>query len=64
MTRRGTVDASPDAEVTGIEMSSNLGTVTAFGESIVPVTGQALTITQGTAQAFTDVVTEDVTGMD
>lgn len=48
---------------TGIAMSSNLGSVSITGIANVDVTGQALTITQGTAQGFTDVVTEDVVGI-
>jgi len=48
---------------TGIGFNANLGSLTTVGHANVPVTGQALTITQGTAQGFTDVVTEDVVGI-
>ena len=55
--------AGVEVPITGQTLSANLNSVSTIGIGNVSLTGQELTITQGTAQAFTDVVTEDVTGI-
>jgi hypothetical protein len=55
----GTVDASPDAAVTGQQINTSLNDVFAFGLAIVSPTGLQLNISQGTADAEPDA---EITG--
>ena len=55
----GTVDASPDAAVTGQQINTSLGNVQAFGLAVVFPIGQQLNISQGTADAEPDA---EITG--
>jgi hypothetical protein len=55
----GTVDASPDAMVTGLQLNTFLNDVFAFGLAIVSPTGLQLNISQGTADAEPDA---EITG--
>jgi hypothetical protein len=55
----GTVDASPDAAVTGQQINTLLGSVQAFGLAVVFPIGQQLNISQGTADAEPDA---EITG--
>ena len=59
----GTVDAAPDAEVTGIGFNASLaiGTVV-IGEGNVGVTGEAMTASLGTSIGFTSIEV-DLTGI-
>ena len=59
----GTVDAAPDAEVTGIGFNASLaiGTVV-IGEGNVGVTGEAMTASLGTSIGFTSIEI-DLTGI-
>jgi hypothetical protein len=52
----GTVDASPDAAVTGQQINTSLNDVFAFGLAIVSPTGLQLNISQGTADAEPDAI--------
>jgi hypothetical protein len=56
---QGTVDASPDAMLTGQQINTSLGEVYPFGLAVVFPTGQQLNISQGTADAAPDA---EVTG--
>jgi len=60
----GTVDAAPDAEVTGIGFNASLavGTVV-IGEGNVGVTGEAMTASLGTSIGFTSIEV-DLTGIE
>ena len=55
----GTVDASPDAAVTGQQINTSLASVQAFGLAVVNVNGQQLNISEGIADASPDA---EVTG--
>jgi hypothetical protein len=55
----GTVDASPDAAVTGQQINTSLGNVQAFGLAVVFPIGQQLNISQGTVDAEPDA---EITG--
>lgn len=61
----GTAITGADAIVvpTGFPLTATLGTAVGFGLTEVGVTGFPITANLGTAHAFTDVVTEDVTGI-
>jgi hypothetical protein len=54
-----TVDASPDAMLTGQQINTSLGSVQAFGLAIVFPIGLHLNISQGTADAEPDA---EITG--
>lgn len=49
--------------LTGFDLTMQENDVTIAGDANITLSGQALTITQGTSVAFTDVTTEDVTGI-
>jgi hypothetical protein len=55
----GTVDASPDAMVTGQQINTSLGDIYAFGLAVVFPTGLQLNISEGTADAEPDA---EITG--
>src|SRR5210317_1410549 len=48
-------------DLTGIQLSSNIGTLSATGDASVDVTGEEATATEGDAEAFSTFVAE-VTG--
>jgi len=50
--------------LTGFDLTMQENNVTIAGDANITLSGQALTITQGTSVAFTDVTTEDVTGIE
>ncbi len=49
--------------LTGFDLTMQENDVSIEANVVVSITGEPLTITQGTTQAFTDVTTEDVTGI-
>ena len=49
--------------LTGFDLTMQENDVTIAGDANITLSGQALTIAQGTSEAFTDVTTEDVTGI-
>ena len=49
--------------LTGFDLTMQENDVSIEANVVVSITGEPLTITQGTAQGFTDVTTEDVTGI-
>jgi hypothetical protein len=52
----GTVDASPDAMVTGLQLNTSLNDVYAFGLAVVFPTGLQLNISEGIADASPDAI--------
>jgi hypothetical protein len=61
----GTISVAADANLslTGFDLTMQENDVSIEANVVVSITGEPLTITQGTTQAFTDVTTEDVTGI-
>jgi hypothetical protein len=57
------ITANADISLTGFDLMMQENDVSIEANVVVSITGEPLTITQGTTQAFTDVTTEDVTGI-
>ena len=64
-TSLGTISVAVDVDLTltGFDLTMQENDVSIEGNAVVSITGEPLAITQGTAQAFTDVIIEDVTGI-
>ncbi len=58
------ITANANISLTGFDLTMQENDVSIEANVVVSITGEPLTITQGTTQAFTDVTTEDVTGIE
>ena len=57
------ITANADITLTGFDLTMQENDVSIEANVVVSITGGPLAITQGTAQGFTDVTTEDLTGI-
>ena len=57
------ITANANLSLTGFDLTMQENDVSIEANVVVPITGEPLAITQGTAQGFTDVTTEDLTGI-